>query len=80
MNFDLINMGKAYNRHKWVSHIGCSTSGFQLGVTYAKKDKSPEIIERTIGFIKKHYGTKIRFFHLNGETSITEHLKKKLIN
>jgi len=80
MNFDLIDMGKSYNGHKWVSHMGCSTSGFQLGVTHARKDDSPGIIERTISFIKKHYNTKIRFFHLDGETSITDILEKKLAN
>ena len=54
MTYDLIDLydRSAYNGDNWVSHIGCSKSGFQLGTTHRTKSEAPVILDATIDFIE----------------------------
>jgi hypothetical protein len=54
MTYDLIDLcdGSAYNGDNWVSHMGCSKSGFQLSTTYYTKSEAPAILDATIDFVE----------------------------
>ena len=54
MTYDLIDLcdGSAYNGDNWVSYIGCSKSGFQLGTTHYTKSEALAILDATIDFVE----------------------------
>jgi len=54
ITYNLIDLcdRSAYNGDNWVSHIGCSKSGFQLSTTHCTKSEALAILDATIDFVE----------------------------
>jgi hypothetical protein len=74
--YDLIDIGEAYNGHKWASHFQCGYTTIDFVYTHASKDQAVEVIKEFINIAQQRYSYNIRYIHSDGERS----LKKKFDN
>lgn len=70
ITYDLIDMSTAMNKDKWISHIACSTTGFQLIYSHATKGQAASILMKAINTIETRYGAKVVFVRSDGEKAL----------
>jgi Reverse transcriptase (RNA-dependent DNA polymerase) len=68
--YDLIDMGEAYNGHKWASHFQCNYTTMDFIYTHASKDQAVEVIKEFINMAQRRYSYDIRYIHSDGERSL----------
>jgi hypothetical protein len=68
--WDLIQMTKAYNGDKWVSHMVCDRTAMNHVYTQSSKTQSLTTIQRFIRYVYRRYGCVVRIIRLDGETSL----------
>ena len=70
ITYDLIDMTKALNNHKWISHVACSETGFHMVYTHESKGSATEVLIRAIHTIETRYKGKVVFVRSDGESSL----------
>lgn len=80
ISFDLIEMQRAYNQDKWVSHFTCTKTDFTFVFTHPNKSDILYLIQFVIKMIKTRYDQTVAFFRTDGERTIGWEAKDFLEN
>lgn len=70
INYDIVHMSRAYNGDRYISHFSCEYSSFQFVFTHPTKSEASRCCLYVINMIRTHFGTSVRYFHVDGETSL----------
>ncbi|KAG6995781.1 hypothetical protein G7Y79_00042g078860 [Physcia stellaris] len=70
ITYDLIDMTTALNKHKWISHVACSETGFHMIYTHESKGQATEVLIRAIHTIETRYNGKVVFVRSDGERAL----------
>ena len=70
INYDIVHMSRGYNGDRYISHFSCEFSSFQFVYTHPTKEEAVRCCVYVINLIRTHFGTKVQFFHVDGETTL----------
>jgi hypothetical protein len=68
--WDLIQMSKAYNGDKWISHMRCDRTCMNHIYTQRSKKQSLPTMQRFVKWVYRRYGCEVKIIRLDGETSM----------
>jgi len=68
--WDLIQMSKAYNGDKWISHMRCDRTCMNHVYTQRSKKQSLPTMQRFVKWVYRRYGCVVKIIRLDGETSM----------
>jgi len=70
INYDMIPQPIAFNGDKYLSHFSDEYSSFQFVFTHRYKTDSVRYCKYIINLISTQFNIKVRYFHVNRETSL----------
>ena len=68
--WDLIQMSKAYNGDKWISHMRCDRTCMNHVYTQRTKKQSLPTMQRFVKWVYRRYGCEVKIIRLDGEMSM----------